>query len=123
MTTSALARYRLIDGVTPCQRCTPLIDHCVCTQVAVLLDSIPVFNILFFYTNIIGSGALAVLLFRFASRDDGNVLRSWLTRTDASLAALWAIDMEKAQTLENSFLLPANALIDDVGIIDTEELH
>jgi hypothetical protein len=93
------------------------------TQVAVLLDSIPVFNILFFYTNIIGSGALAVLLFRFASRDDGNVLRSWLTRTDASLAALWAIDMEKAQTLENSFLLPANALIDDVGIIDTEELN
>jgi hypothetical protein len=40
-----------------------------------------------------------------------------------SLAALWAIDMEKAQTLENSFLLPANALIDDVGIIDTEELN
>ena len=28
------------------------------TQVAVLLDSVPVFNILFFYTNIIGSGAL-----------------------------------------------------------------
>ena len=39
------------------------------------------------------------------------------------LAALWAIDMEKAQTLENSFLLPANALLDDVGIIDTEELN
>lgn len=71
---------------------THLNDYLSFGAVAVLLDSIPVFNILFFYTNIIGS-------------------------------ALWAIDMEKAQTLENSFLLPANALIDDVGIIDTEELN
>jgi hypothetical protein len=63
MTTSALARYELMDGVAPCQRCAPLIGHCVRTQVAVLLDSVPVFNILFFYTNIIGSGALGHFAF------------------------------------------------------------
>jgi len=68
-------------------------DYLAFGVVAMMLDVIPLLDIIFFYTNIIGS-------------------------------AIWAIEIEQAQKLENR--MPPNSLIDDEGdmalMVDAEEL-